>query len=261
MLSFVFEETPEKRQLALLSALIKALSWHCDYLIVTGNAVITFDGYGAVFVPSRYAQWSCTTPTMLFILSKISDFTPGQAFFAMLCDWIMIVSGYVAAVYPPGIISFLALIVSFVTFYIVLSNLSLMINSAMAETKSPQARWSLQFTLWSSLVIWNIFPVAWLVGRMGASRGYSTLGALGVTLDLMSNFVSFTSSSLLSDLLSPSWYLLLSLFLILTLPILFSFSFSSQRYFSHLASSTTTLSPSSRDALRPSWSRSTRSAS
>ena len=186
----MFEETPEKRQLALLSALIKALSWHCDYLIVTGNAIITFDGYGAVFVPSRYAQWSCTTPTMLFILGKISDFTPGQAFFAMLCDMIMIVSGYMAAVYPPGVISFIALIVSLVTFYIVLSNLSLMIKSAMAETNSPQARWSLQFTLWSSLVIWNIFPVAWIVARMGAARGYSSLGALGVTLDLMSNFVS-----------------------------------------------------------------------
>ena len=190
LLSFIFEETPEKRQLALLSALIKALSWHCDYLIVTGNAVITFDGYGAVFVPSRYAQWSCTTPTMLFILSKISDFTPGQAFFAMLCDWIMIVSGYVAATYPPGIISFVSLIISFVTFYIVLSNLSLMIKSALAEANSPQAKWSLQFTLWSSLIIWNIFPLAWIVGRMGVARGYSSLGALGVTLDLLSNFVS-----------------------------------------------------------------------
>ena len=48
LISLVFEETQEKRQLALLSALIKGLSWHCDYLIVTGAAIITFDGYGAL---------------------------------------------------------------------------------------------------------------------------------------------------------------------------------------------------------------------
>lgn len=48
LISFVFEETQEKRQLALLSALIKLLSWHCDYLIVTGQAVIVFDAYHAL---------------------------------------------------------------------------------------------------------------------------------------------------------------------------------------------------------------------
>ena len=48
LLSFVFEETPAKRQLALLSALIKGLSWHCDHLIVKNRAIITFDAHGAL---------------------------------------------------------------------------------------------------------------------------------------------------------------------------------------------------------------------
>ncbi len=48
LLSFVFEETAPKRQLALLSALIKGLSWHCDTLIVGNKAVITFDAHGAL---------------------------------------------------------------------------------------------------------------------------------------------------------------------------------------------------------------------
>jgi hypothetical protein len=48
LISLVFEETPEKRQLAFLSAIIKGLSWHCDFLIVTGQAIIVYDGYGAV---------------------------------------------------------------------------------------------------------------------------------------------------------------------------------------------------------------------
>lgn len=48
LLSFVFEETQEKRQLAVLSALIKGLSWHCDYLIIARKAVVVFDGYNAM---------------------------------------------------------------------------------------------------------------------------------------------------------------------------------------------------------------------
>ncbi len=53
-------------------------------------------------LPSRYVQWSCTTPTMLFTLSKISDFTPLQTGTTMFLDWLMILTGFIAAMLPPG---------------------------------------------------------------------------------------------------------------------------------------------------------------
>ena len=56
-------------------------------------------------LPSRYVQWSCTTPTILFTLSKITDFTPERTGKAMFVDWVMIYTGYLAAVYPPGFTS------------------------------------------------------------------------------------------------------------------------------------------------------------
>jgi len=56
-------------------------------------------------LPSRYVQWSCTTPTMLFTLSKITDFTPKRTAYVMIADWIMIFTGYLAAIYPPGLMS------------------------------------------------------------------------------------------------------------------------------------------------------------
>ena len=43
-----FEDTPEKRQLAILSAIIKGISWHCDSLIVNNKAVVKFDAHGAL---------------------------------------------------------------------------------------------------------------------------------------------------------------------------------------------------------------------
>jgi len=42
---------------------------------------------------------------MLFTLSKITDFTPKQTALTMFCDWVMIITGFIAAVLPPGLIS------------------------------------------------------------------------------------------------------------------------------------------------------------
>lgn len=118
-LSIFYEETQEKRQLALLSMLIKGLSWHCDYLIVTGRAVVIFDAYGALLLPSRYVQWACTTPTMLFTISKISNFTQRGVAITMAADFAMIAFGYIAAVLPPGFLSAMSFNASCVCFYMV----------------------------------------------------------------------------------------------------------------------------------------------
>ena len=41
-------------------------------------------------------QWLVTTPTMVYILSKISDFTPRQTATAIGLDVLMVLSGLVA---------------------------------------------------------------------------------------------------------------------------------------------------------------------
>jgi len=174
LLSFVFEETAEKRQLALLSALIKGLSWHCDHSIVSGTAIVNYDGYGALFLPSRYAQWSCTTPTMLFTLSKISDLTGWQVAGTVVADMGMVLTGYLAAEFPPGVMSALMLIASYVCFGYVMYMLRRMVASAAREADSNHARMCLSFTYLSSLLIWNLFPVAWIIGRL---RPYSIAAA------------------------------------------------------------------------------------
>ncbi len=48
LINLVFEETPDKQQLALLSAVIKGLSWHSDYLITSGQAIVKFDAHGVL---------------------------------------------------------------------------------------------------------------------------------------------------------------------------------------------------------------------
>ena len=48
LINLVFEDTEDKRQLALLTAVIKGLSWHCDHLINSGVAPIKLDAHGAL---------------------------------------------------------------------------------------------------------------------------------------------------------------------------------------------------------------------
>jgi hypothetical protein len=52
----VFEDSVEKRQLALLATAIKACACHNDMLMVLGLSPLSFDSYGVVFIPLRYAQ-------------------------------------------------------------------------------------------------------------------------------------------------------------------------------------------------------------
>jgi hypothetical protein len=47
-LNLVFEDTAEKQQLAMLSAIIKGVSWHSDHLITSGAAVVKLDYHGVL---------------------------------------------------------------------------------------------------------------------------------------------------------------------------------------------------------------------
>eukprot|EP00798_Chlamydomonas_sp_ICE-L_P008775 gene8775-33642_t len=177
LLSFVFEETAPKRQLALLSALIKGLSWHCDTLIVGGKAVITFDAHGALLLPSRYIQWSCTTPTMLFTLSKISNLSKEEVAWTIVAD----VSFPQDQRFGSGRFSALPLL------WWMLYMMHRMITSARNEAADNEhAKACLTFTWDSSLIIWSLFPIGWVLGRIGIPW----LAAWGEPLILFSNFAA-----------------------------------------------------------------------
>ncbi|KAK9820077.1 hypothetical protein WJX72_005841 [[Myrmecia] bisecta] len=46
VISLLFEVTPERKQLSLLTCLIKGIAWHADYLITTGGAPIMLSPQG-----------------------------------------------------------------------------------------------------------------------------------------------------------------------------------------------------------------------
>ena len=51
-------------------------------------------------VLTRYIQWMVTTPTLVYIVSKISDFTTARVATAVLTQISVILSGLIASVVP-----------------------------------------------------------------------------------------------------------------------------------------------------------------
>lgn len=51
-------------------------------------------------VISRYTQWMVTTPTLIYVVSKISDFTRTQVATVVLCQFSVILTGLLSSVAP-----------------------------------------------------------------------------------------------------------------------------------------------------------------
>ena len=49
---------------------------------------------------TRYIQWSVTTPTLIYVVSKISDFTRGQVSLVVLAQASVIWSGLISSILP-----------------------------------------------------------------------------------------------------------------------------------------------------------------
>lgn len=178
IISSIFENTKEKRQLALLSVIIKGLSWHSDWLINNDKTALWVDAFGSTIIPARYIQWSCTTPTIIYTISLISDLTSTEVYLTVFSDWLMIIMGYIAAMYK----SYTALFVSFMAFYNVLYNVYRMLNGAIKATESSAyTRRCLNITLYLSMIVWHLFPIGWLMTRIPGN-------GIGEVINIFANF-------------------------------------------------------------------------
>ncbi|GLC35005.1 Hexokinase-3 [Pleodorina starrii] len=189
--SLLFEDNAPKRQLALLSFAIKGAACHTDMLLVTGRAHVVFDAFGAIVIPHRYVQWLVTTPSIVYILSKISDFTPAQTAAAIGMDVAMILSGLIASFLPGPFLNWLMFCVSTFCFVGVLYLMGRMVLSAVKEHTRASSRRSLLFIYMCTLLIWSMFPLAWVLHVLNPAMPY------GEYLNIFANFMAkvlFSSS-------------------------------------------------------------------
>ncbi|KAK9819755.1 hypothetical protein WJX72_001989 [[Myrmecia] bisecta] len=199
LVSLLFEGTSVKRELALLGMFIKGAACYCDVLISLGLADIYLDTQGHPVVTMRYVQWVVTTPTMIYLLSRISDFSQRKIILALTLNTSTIMCG-LAANFIPSPWKWCVIGWSMVTFVAVMKLMGDMINSALAVHSDAEARQGMRAIFYATVVVWLAFPLTWFASALNLADIFWT-----ESLILAANFgakVLFSSSVMYGNFIS-----------------------------------------------------------
>ncbi|DBA81613.1 hypothetical protein WJX77_010729 [Trebouxia sp. C0004] len=189
--ALIYEAGSTKKQLALVSCFIKGLSAYVDLLLATGNGAIILDYAGNPLVISRYTQWMVTTPTLIYVVSKISDFTRTQVATVVLCQFSVILTGLLSSV-APSPWKWLWMLYCMVAYCYVIYSMGKMLQSAITESADASQRQGLLFIYYGTVIIWSSFAVVWFGQELGMLSIYRA--ELGNMLSNFSAKVLFSSS-------------------------------------------------------------------
>lgn len=166
LLSVLYEDSPAKKQAAVLSCLIKSVACYADWkLSVDGKGVI-WDSAGYPFVVKRYVNFMITTPTMLYLLSGVSSFSVGEVAATAGMQWGCVVTGLIASL-TYGFWKWFWVTLSFAFYGLVLREMQRMVNSAAKANEGTKMRLrGLNFIHNYSVVAWSLFPAAWVTGHL-----------------------------------------------------------------------------------------------
>lgn len=120
---------------------------------------------GDIIVEARYFDWLVTTPLIVAYLGVTAGASRRLVAAAMAVDAGMIAVGYAATV-TTGAVSWALFAVSFVAFVALLYLLVGKIT-AVASERPPAVRGTFQTVRDLTVVVWFLFPLAWLAGPFG----------------------------------------------------------------------------------------------
>ncbi|KAF6251826.1 hypothetical protein COO60DRAFT_581296 [Scenedesmus sp. NREL 46B-D3] len=167
IINLVFCSNPVQYNCNVLLVLIHSVAFVTDWLIEAQGTSLVLGHNGRFFVPLRYVQWMHTTPTMILLMSMMSDMSPWRVTAAVGGDLVMVLAG-LGASWTSGVLQVLLLLVSFAGFAVVVRAIMDMFLSAMAEsTTDGTSRQLLGRMLALTLVVWSLFPLVWLLGQAG----------------------------------------------------------------------------------------------
>ncbi|KAK9843250.1 hypothetical protein WJX74_009238 [Apatococcus lobatus] len=102
IISFLLESTPARRQLACLSFAIKLVAWHADYAASQPGveSFVWLDNRNQPLLVLRYGHWTVATPMIVYLISRLSDFTWLRTMGVMFIQALVIITGFLALVLP-----------------------------------------------------------------------------------------------------------------------------------------------------------------
>ncbi|KAL6761671.1 chlamyopsin-5 [Haematococcus lacustris] len=162
-----FERGSVKFQLAMVACYINLLAGLNDYLSWKCKVPIMRDAFNQGFMITRVAMWGFTTPTMVYLLSMVSDFTKAKVYRVMAIDFVMILLGGIAQVAPTRSLCIILYILAVACFAVVIYSMWRMFDASLAEARNDGSRLSLLVLRFYTVGLWFTFPIIFLLVKGG----------------------------------------------------------------------------------------------
>ncbi|KAL0026791.1 hypothetical protein WJX77_001496 [Trebouxia sp. C0004] len=199
LLPLAYETGPAKQQLSILLSFVKLISAYVDWEITRGGGVIVFDGIGKPMLVHRNFQWLTTSSTLVYCVSKMSDYSQGQVVRLVGLQGSVIATGTMATLMTSWF-KWPLLIYTMTAFAFVQIGIWRMINMAREACSDAEQRRRLQFLRNVTPHVWNIFWIMWFCQYFGVLTVFQA--ELG---NMMGNFVAkalLSSSIMFSNFMS-----------------------------------------------------------
>ncbi|GFH12211.1 uncharacterized protein HaLaN_07851, partial [Haematococcus lacustris] len=162
-----FERGSVKFQLAMVACYINLLAGLNDYLSWKCKVPIMRDAFNQGFMITRVAMWGFTTPTMVYLLSMVSDFTKAKVYRVMAIDFVMILLGGIAQIAPTRSLCIILYILAVACFAVVIYSMWRMFDASLAEARNDGSRLSLLVLRFYTVGLWFTFPIIFLLVKGG----------------------------------------------------------------------------------------------
>ncbi|KAJ9520327.1 hypothetical protein QJQ45_030203, partial [Haematococcus lacustris] len=113
------------------------------------------------------AMWGFTTPTMVYLLSMVSDFTKAKVYRVMAIDFVMILLGGIAQIAPTRSLCIILYILAVACFAVVIYSMWRMFDASLAEARNDGSRLSLLVLRFYTVGLWFTFPIIFLLVKGG----------------------------------------------------------------------------------------------
>lgn len=181
----LFGERRDTVDLAAISMVVKAISMHSDLLMLgSGGRLVFVDRDGVPTVPLRYAQWTVTTPLMLFAVARVSSASP---VLLAVEDVGMLAAGMAASFAPSRAVRIASIVVSMALFVRVVGAMLRMMGTLATSAEVGRR---VRTTRIMTCAFWSLFPIAWLVARLpgvGAQHAEVMMVISNVSVKLLLN--------------------------------------------------------------------------
>ncbi|DBB18216.1 hypothetical protein WJX82_000391 [Trebouxia sp. C0006] len=199
LLPLAYETGPAKQQLSILLSFVKLISAYVDWEITRGGGVIVFDGIGRPMLLHRHFQWLTTSSTLVYCVSKMSDYSQAQVLRLVGLQGSLIVTGTMATLMTSWF-KWPLLIYTLTAFATVQIGIWRMINTAREACSDAEQRRRLQFLRNVTPHVWNTFWFMWFCQYFGILTVFQA--ELG---NMIGNFVAkalLSSSIMFSNFMS-----------------------------------------------------------